>query len=660
MLPDIDADRWVPLGRDLSQILPFYAYAVAYTYKALALIFPNVSLYQVTLYAPVVCFTIGLLGLLIFLYRSFGIFLSCVELWRFLTSITEEGLTYYIVWVLTFVLPLYFTSSVYQRGEWFATHVASLVLVPPLALLLLRSLRYLLITKTPFAERLKPHARTIAYSLTLFSLFGAFIYVLSQLSTFANTTVSFNQTPLMQSVAELKAPPLGYWIDRYGGVFIIASIAFILIGVYPYKELRHFLFAIPLALFTLTTFSREPLDIFLGVELCNRLFFLSIAGTLLGFLHIAWRSNENKQNDSVYVAFLAWFLIWTALSRDSIRYQFFIGISFAFLTTIFIQVLSNVLSQKIRNSQYTTTIFRQHVSHVLLKSCLACVMLVFLFFYPPESAPARDLIRNAKHIRQPIPGISPIINAYRWMTTKLPQESVVAASWSYGGQLNTLANVKTITDPDHYLPHWIHLYFRHVFCAQSEHEALEFLIAHNATHLMLTKRDLFENAKMNSIIGSTPTGDREFERIRLNIQRTNDGKPLRLIELKTHRLQKNCCLIPGYFPYDFEADTRFDVITMMAVIEHIPMKFHYDVTEACWRYLKPGGHIILTVQHQRVDKLLDLLKGIRVVEGFSMHEHYGFDPESLSNIFNRWTLIERKRWGFGLNNLFIFEKPIHL
>ena len=117
-------------------------------------------------------------------------------------------------------------------------------------------------------------------------------------------------------------------------------------------------------------------------------------------------------------------------------------------------------------------------------------------------------------------------------------------------------------------------------------------------------------------------------------------------------------LISGYFPYNFKADTTYDVITIMATVEHIPMKVLPDVAEACWKHLKPGGHVIITVQHPRVDKLLDMLKAFRIVEGFSMHEHYGFDPECLPDIFNRWNLLKRKRWGFGLNNLFIFGKPI--
>lgn len=118
----------------------------------------------------------------------------------------------------------------------------------------------------------------------------------------------------------------------------------------------------------------------------------------------------------------------------------------------------------------------------------------------------------------------------------------------------------------------------------------------------------------------------------------------------------SCHLVPGYFPHDFQADTTFDVITMMAVAEHIPMDIYPAVAKACWEHLKPHGQLIITVQHPCVEGLLDMLKSIRIVEGFSMHEHYGFNPECLPKIFYRLRLIKRERWGFGCNNLFIFKK----
>ena len=77
-LPARDMHRWLPLGRDLGQSLNAYSYAIAYTHKAVTLIFPNVSLYQVSLFSPAVCFVLGLGVLCFFLYRNFGLLFSSI------------------------------------------------------------------------------------------------------------------------------------------------------------------------------------------------------------------------------------------------------------------------------------------------------------------------------------------------------------------------------------------------------------------------------------------------------------------------------------------------------------------------------------------------------------------------------------------------------
>ncbi len=111
------------------------------------------------------------------------------------------------------------------------------------------------------------------------------------------------------------------------------------------------------------------------------------------------------------------------------------------------------------------------------------------------------------------------------MNTQLPDTACVAASWQYGSQLNVLGGVKTIIDQDHYIQHWIHLFFRHVFCAPSNTEALEFLKTHQATHLMLRTQDLFQAAKTYSAVGSDAHGDREFECIPLQMNTYENGTP---------------------------------------------------------------------------------------------------------------------------------------
>ncbi len=66
------------MGRDFGQSLNFYSYILAYSHKAISLFFPNISLYQVTLYAPAICYTLGLGVLCLYLYSTFGYLLSSI------------------------------------------------------------------------------------------------------------------------------------------------------------------------------------------------------------------------------------------------------------------------------------------------------------------------------------------------------------------------------------------------------------------------------------------------------------------------------------------------------------------------------------------------------------------------------------------------------
>lgn len=124
-----------------------------------------------------------------------------------------------------------------------------------------------------------------------------------------------------------------------------------------------------------------------------------------------------------------------------------------------------------------------------------------------------------------------------------------------------------------------------------------------------------------------------------------------VIEYEAHQL------IPGYFPQDFTIHSTFDIITLLAVVEHLPEDKLKSVVEACWGLLVSGGCVIITVPHPFVDKILNILKFFRLIEGMALEEHHGFNPEQLPDNFRRWTLLRKERWEFGCNYLFIFEKP---
>ena len=552
-LPARDLHRWLPLGRDLGQTLNLYGYALAYTYKAVSTVFPNIMLYHVCLYMPVVCFCIGLGVLCLYLYRTygllfssvvgillatlpgsierstagfgdrdawclmigilavttylvslqaecprscflwtlvsgfivflgglswegFGVFLSViivVELWRFLTSETEESLYLYLLWVCCFVPTLYLTSPAYRNGYGFAEHLAAFVLLPPIVLLAMRAIRHLLLSKV---NKLRPHARSLSLGLTLGSLIFALGYVWIQQNTFADTTVPMSQNAVMQAMTELQNPHFGYWVFRYGGVFIFGSIGLV------FASKRHWdqtCLLVPLLLFIGTTFFREPLEKHIwDASHGTFFFFIAMTCTGIGFLISAWLQKSHEPRHWTIVAFTVWFIFWVALARDAKRYDFFIGVPLAFFTAEIIHFLSDILSRKVKQNRHRS----------VLKICIASVLLAGILFFPPLGAHAKRAIYAATHMRKATP-IMNVTNALHWMRTTLPNTAIVAAHWAYGSQLNVLAEVKTIIDQDTYLQNWILLYNQHVHNATSEIEALEYLKTHGATHLMLTRKD---------------------------------------------------------------------------------------------------------------------------------------------------------------------------
>ena len=242
-----DMHRWLPLGRDNTQLLSLYPYAIAYTHKAIAWAFPKLTRYHIQCYAAPVCFALGLGILFLFLKRHhgtlfativsvllatlpgsidrsaagfgdrdawcwmlgtlsvtcylykeqmargyrrwiatalagftvflggmswegfvfFGLMIVAIELYKFCTTDTEARLKEYLLYLLMFVPWLYLIHPAYHSGYGFSTHVAALMLLPPVAIFALRSTRYLLLK---YIESLRPHAQKLAFGFTLLAM----------------------------------------------------------------------------------------------------------------------------------------------------------------------------------------------------------------------------------------------------------------------------------------------------------------------------------------------------------------------------------------------------------------------------------------------------------------------------------------------------------
>lgn len=115
---------------------------------------------------------------------------------------------------------------------------------------------------------------------------------------------------------------------------------------------------------------------------------------------------------------------------------------------------------------------------------------------------------------------------------------------------------------------------------------------------------------------------------------------------------------PGFFPTVQPSNPGWDAVTMLAVLEHIPPAEQVRIAEACAKLLKPGGRVIITVPSPAVDLILNALRTLRLIDGMSLEQHYGYKPADTLRLFAapHFRLFQRRTFQFGLNHLFVFER----
>jgi SAM-dependent methyltransferase len=116
--------------------------------------------------------------------------------------------------------------------------------------------------------------------------------------------------------------------------------------------------------------------------------------------------------------------------------------------------------------------------------------------------------------------------------------------------------------------------------------------------------------------------------------------------------------IQGYAPQSLPAGDRYDAITMLAVLEHIPPAAQQVLATSCLSLLQPRGVVVCTVPSPKVDAMIHVGRRVGLLDGMAEHEHYGFEPEDTVCLFTDrgFRLRCHQRFQFGLNNLFVFVR----
>lgn len=113
----------------------------------------------------------------------------------------------------------------------------------------------------------------------------------------------------------------------------------------------------------------------------------------------------------------------------------------------------------------------------------------------------------------------------------------------------------------------------------------------------------------------------------------------------------------GLFPDALPAPRTFDVITMLATLEHIPENGLDPLARACAAHSRAGGLLIISVPSPHVDHVLTVLRALKMIHGMALEQHHGFDVRQTPGIFEpNFSLVAHRKFQLGMNNLFVFRR----
>jgi asparagine N-glycosylation enzyme membrane subunit Stt3 len=312
------------------------------------------------------------------------------------------------------------------------------------------------------------------------------------------------------TVAENRQPYFTEWEDSFGPhvygtallfwMFFVGSIVLFKKMLKPIKNKDAWILTGLYVLFFFgLVFSRySGSSTFNGENFTSKAFYYGAAILLIGSLvyyRFRYYKEDNKDFEKVDYEFLLLFSLFALClfsARSAVRLIMVLA-PVAPILTAFLMVES---FSKFRKSKDDTW--------KIVFGVVAALIIVLGFFIIWE---------DYKLVREEAYGFVPSYYNYQWQSAmkwvreNTSQDAVFAHWWDYGYWVQSIGKRATVTDGGNAISFWNYWTGRLVLTGDNQEDSLEFLYAHNATHLLIDSSDIGKYTAFSSI-GSNEVYDR--------------------------------------------------------------------------------------------------------------------------------------------------------
>ena len=447
-----------------------------------------------------------------FLFLIFGLF-ALVEV--VLNKFSDKDFYVYTTWLFSMVLIL----KIFFGERYTVSNLALSVTSGFMFLAFLVGLINMLIKKKNLfgiRDRVKDKIPVGFASLIISGFLGViFVLLLEGIGAFTGKISSFIRNLLEPfgftrwnlTVAESHQPYIADWIARWGWSYMLLMlIGSIILVYYLLKNTKLkwkgtvfytlFIFAF--------VFSRYKAGVKLdGVSTLSKTFYIGslilLFITAISIYFYSYRRDRELYDsilkfDKNIIFVIIWFLVLTVAARGAIR---------------LLHIYSPVTTVLVAYAFVKLFDFAKKIEMKYVKFG-AYAILAALLLLPNVQGSLINMYNNVDNQAQYTgPSYNQLWqNSMKWVREETPKDAVFAHWWDYGYWVQTGGERATLTDGGNAGGYALnHFIGRHVITGQSETEALEYLYARNATHLLMISDEIGKYPAFSSI-GSDADYDR--------------------------------------------------------------------------------------------------------------------------------------------------------